>query len=96
MTPEKLLNTNNNINDYKRATVANGHVLCNVESNSDAMLESETEESQGEHIPFLKTDMTTALLLRASDSARTNPASPNTDNLQVLLCSATIKDPVAV
>lgn len=96
--PEKLLNTNNNINDYssKREAVANGHVLYNVESSSDAPLESETEASQGEHIPFLDGDTTAVLLLRATDIVRTNPASPN-DDLQVMSSSNSMKqDPVAV
>lgn len=97
-SPEKLVNTNNIINDYstKRAGVSNGHVLHNVESSGDIILESETEEPHGEHTPFLTTDNTTALLLRAMDSSRTNPASPN-DDLQVKSSSATPKQhPVAV
>lgn len=86
--PEKLLNINNNIN--KRV---NGDVLHNVEPGGDSML---TEEPQGEHTPFLNTDSTTALLLRAMDMSRTNPASPN-DDLQDTSSSSTTKlDPVAV
>eukprot|EP00064_Thunnus_orientalis_P003522 superscaffoldBa00000289_g3531 len=97
-SPEKLVNTNTTINNYstKRGGITNGHVLHNVESSGDSILESQTEEPQGEHTPFLTTDSTTALLLRAMDSSRTNPASPN-DDLQVKSSSATIKqDPVAV
>ncbi|KAJ0012735.1 hypothetical protein NQD34_017069 [Periophthalmus magnuspinnatus] len=93
---EKLLN--NNINDYnfKGATVANGAVLYNAESCSDGMLQSETEESQGEYISFFNGDVTTAPLLRATDSVRTTPASSN-DTPQVMSCNATIKqDQVAV
>lgn len=97
-SPEKLMNTNTTINNYstKRGGITNGHVLHNVESSGDSILESQTEEPQGEHTPFLTTDSTTAVLLRAMDSSRTNPASPN-DDLQVKSSSATIKqDPVAV
>ncbi|XP_070780658.1 pro-neuregulin-1, membrane-bound isoform isoform X1 [Enoplosus armatus] len=91
-SPEKLLNTNNNINDCstKRAGVTNGHLPHNVESSGDSVLVSETGEPQGEHTPFLTTDSTTALLLRAMDSSRTNPASPN-DDLQVKSSSSTTK-----
>lgn len=95
---EKLLNTNNNINDSstKRAGVTNGHLPHDVESSGDRMLVSETEEPQGEHNPFLTTDSTTTLLLRAMYSSRTNPASPN-DDLQVKSSSTTTKhDPITV
>lgn len=95
---EKLLNTNNNINDSstKRAGVTNGHLHHDVESSGDRMLVSETEEPQGEHTPFLTTDSTTTLLLRAMYSSRTNPASPN-DDLQVKSSSTTTKhDPITV
>ncbi|XP_051268255.1 pro-neuregulin-1, membrane-bound isoform isoform X5 [Dicentrarchus labrax] len=97
-SPEKLLNTNNKINDCatKGAGVANGHLPHNVECSGDSMLVSKTEQPQGEHTPFLTTHSTTALLLRAMYSSRTNPASPN-DDLQVNLSSYTTKqDPVAV
>ncbi|XP_042364784.1 pro-neuregulin-1, membrane-bound isoform isoform X2 [Plectropomus leopardus] len=100
-SPEKLLNTNNNINDYSTIKVTSGHVLHNVESNSDNMLLRETEEPQGEHTPFLTTDSTAALLLRAMDMSRTNPASPNYDlqlDDQMMTSSnfTTKQDPIAV
>ncbi|XP_049908640.1 pro-neuregulin-1, membrane-bound isoform isoform X1 [Epinephelus moara] len=95
-SPEKLLNTNNNTNDYSTKRVTNGHVLQNVESSSDSMLVSETEEPKGEHTPFITSDSTTTLLLRAMDMSRTNPASPN-DDLQDTSSSLTTKqDPIAV
>ncbi|KAM7369451.1 hypothetical protein PAMP_013718 [Pampus punctatissimus] len=91
-SPEKLVNTNNIINDYS----TNGPVLHNVESGGDSIIENETDEPQGEHKPFLTPVSTIALLLRAMDSSRTNPASPN-DDLQIKSSSATTKqDPVAV
>lgn len=94
-SPEKKMNTNNNIDDCsnKRAGVTNGHLLHNVGSSGDSMLASKTDEPQGEHTHFL-TNSTTALLL--GDSRRTNPASPN-DDIQVKSSSFTTKlDPVAV
>lgn len=97
-TAASLLNKNNNIDNCstKRAGVTDGHLPCNVESGDESMLMSETEEPQGEHTPFLTTVSTTVLLLRAMDSCRTNPASPN-DDLQVKSsCSTTKQDPVAV
>ncbi|XP_074473412.1 pro-neuregulin-1, membrane-bound isoform isoform X2 [Sebastes fasciatus] len=95
-SPEKQFNTNNNINSFSTKRVTNGHVLHNAESSGDGMLVSETEEPHGEHTPFLTTDSTTALLLRAMDSSRTNPAPPN-DDLQYESSSYTTKrDPVAV
>ncbi|KAM7393425.1 hypothetical protein PAMA_008193 [Pampus argenteus] len=91
-SPEKLVNTNNIINDYS----TNDPVLHNVESGGDGIIENETDEPQGEHKPFLTPVSTIALLLRAMDSSRTNPASPNHD-LQIKSSSATTKqDPVAV
>lgn len=95
-SPEKLLNTNNNDCSTKRAGVTSGHLPHNVESSGDSMLVSETEEPQGEHTPFLTTDSTTDLLLRAMDSSRTNPASPNDDLQFRSSTSATKQDPVAV
>ncbi|XP_076614385.1 pro-neuregulin-1, membrane-bound isoform isoform X2 [Chaetodon auriga] len=96
-SPEKLLNANNNIDcSTKRAGVANGHLPHNVESSGDGVLVSDTEEPQGEHMPFLTTESTAALLLRAMYSSRTNPASPN-DDLQVKSSSSTTKqNPVTV
>ncbi|XP_047426332.1 pro-neuregulin-1, membrane-bound isoform isoform X6 [Mugil cephalus] len=94
-SPEKFINTNNNINDCNTKIVA-GQVLHYIESCGDIMLVSEAEVPQGEHIPFLTTDSTTALLLRAMDSSRTNPASLN-DDMQVKSSSSTIQqDPVTV
>lgn len=94
-SPEKL-NTNNNINDCSTKRVPNGHLLHSVESSGDSLLVSETEQRQGEHTPFLTTESTTALLFRAMDSSRTNPASPN-DALQVKSSNSTTKrDPIAV
>ncbi|GAA6227216.1 pro-neuregulin-1, membrane-bound isoform-like [Lates japonicus] len=89
-SPEKIIHTNNNISDCstKRAVITNGHVLHNVESSGDSMLASETEEPKGEHTAFLLTDSTTALLLRAMDSSRTNPASSD-DDMQVKSSSST-------
>ncbi|XP_026154099.1 pro-neuregulin-1, membrane-bound isoform isoform X5 [Mastacembelus armatus] len=91
-SPDKLINTNNNISDCstKRARVTNGYVLYNTESSSDSVLVSETLEPQGECTSFLTTDGTTALSLRAMDSGRTNPASPN-DNVQVSSSISTTK-----
>lgn len=96
-SPEKLLNANNNIDcSTKRAGVANGHLPHNVESSGDSLLVSEPEEPQGEHTPFLTTESTAALLLRAVYSSRTNPAPPN-DDLQVKSSTSTTKqDPVTV
>ncbi|XP_068430899.1 pro-neuregulin-1, membrane-bound isoform isoform X2 [Clinocottus analis] len=85
--PEKLLNTNNNINSTK--SVTNGHVQQIVESNADNMLVREKEERQG-------TDSTTTLVLRAMDSSRTNPASPTNDAQDKSSSSSTKQDPVAV
>lgn len=94
-SPEQFINTNNNISDCDTKTVV-GHVLHYIESCGDIMLVSEAEAPQGEHIPFLTTDSTTALLLRAMDSSRTNPASLN-DDMQVKSSSAAIQqDPVTV
>ncbi|XP_054469018.1 pro-neuregulin-1, membrane-bound isoform [Anoplopoma fimbria] len=94
--PEKLLNTNNNINNCSTKRVTNGHVQHNVESSGGNMLVREKEEGQGEHTSFLTTDSTTTLLLRAMDSSRTNPAFP-TDDMQDKSSSYTTKqDPVAV
>ncbi|XP_040915613.1 pro-neuregulin-1, membrane-bound isoform isoform X2 [Toxotes jaculatrix] len=97
-SPKKIIPTNNNISDCstKKAGVTNGYVLHNVESSGDSMLVGETEEPQGERTPFFTTDSTTALLLRAMDSSRTNPASSN-DDVQVKSSGSTTKqNPVAV
>ncbi|XP_028274489.1 pro-neuregulin-1, membrane-bound isoform isoform X2 [Parambassis ranga] len=91
-SPESFVNTNN-ISDCSTKGVS-GPVLHYMES-SDSLLVSESEEPQGEHTPFLATDSTTDLLVRARDSSRTNPASPN-DDLQVMSSCPTIQDPVAV
>ncbi|XP_030005738.1 pro-neuregulin-1, membrane-bound isoform isoform X3 [Sphaeramia orbicularis] len=94
---QTLAHTNNNITDYGTKRVANGHVLYNVESGGDVTLESEGEEPQGEHTPFLIRDSTPALLLRAVDGSRTNPASANHDLMvQASGATATKQDPAAV
>ncbi|KAM9840943.1 pro-neuregulin-1, membrane-bound isoform 2-T2 [Aulostomus maculatus] len=95
--PQTLENTNNCINkcSAKKAGVPNGHLLHSVESCGD-MLASDTEGPHGEHTPFFTTDSTTALLLRALDSSRTNPASSPHDDLQVTSTSATKYHPGAV
>ncbi|XP_029299859.1 pro-neuregulin-1, membrane-bound isoform isoform X1 [Cottoperca gobio] len=93
---EKLLNTNNNINNCSTNSVLNGHVLHYMESSGDRVLVIETEEPQGEYTPFLTTDSTTTLLLRAIDSGRTNPASPKDDLQDKSSSSTTKQDPVAV
>ncbi|KAK9532991.1 hypothetical protein VZT92_010348 [Zoarces viviparus] len=94
--PEKLLNTNNNINSCSTKRVTNGHVQQNVQSSGDNMLVREKEERQGERTSFLTTDSTTTLLLRAMDSSRTNLASP-TNDVADKSSSSTIKlNPVAV
>ncbi|XP_026195356.1 pro-neuregulin-1, membrane-bound isoform isoform X3 [Anabas testudineus] len=90
-SPEKQMNTSNCINDYinKRAGVANGHLLHNVESSGDSIVVmSKSEEPQGEHMPFLTTDSSTVLL--HGDSRRTNAVSPN-DDVQVKSSSSTTK-----
>ncbi|XP_067340284.1 pro-neuregulin-1, membrane-bound isoform isoform X3 [Channa argus] len=95
-SPERRTKTNNNINDcsIKTAGVANGHVLLNGEFSVDGILVSEKQEPQEEHMPFIATDRTIALMLQ--DSRRTNPASPNGD-VKVKSSNSTIKqDPVAV
>ncbi|XP_068562118.1 pro-neuregulin-1, membrane-bound isoform isoform X2 [Cebidichthys violaceus] len=95
--PEKLLNTNNNINSCSTKRVTNGHVQQNVESSGDNMLVREKEERQGECTSFLTTDSTTTLLLRAMDSSsRTNPASPTNDVPDKSSSSTTKQNPVAV
>ncbi len=95
-SPEKLLNTNNNINICSTKRVPNGHLPHNVESSDDSMVVSKTGKRQGEHTPFLTTESTTALLFGAMDGSRTNPASPN-DDLQIKSSSSTTKqDPIAV
>ncbi|XP_063334004.1 pro-neuregulin-1, membrane-bound isoform isoform X1 [Pelmatolapia mariae] len=76
--PVKLINTNNNVSDCSNNSVTN-HVVDYLRLNGDSILVSDTEEPRGEHIPFLSADRNTALLLRAVDSGRTNPASPNDD-----------------
>ncbi|CAK6975720.1 pro-neuregulin-1%2C membrane-bound isoform isoform X1 [Scomber scombrus] len=97
VSPEMLVNSNNIIANYStKRSVPNGHLLHNVDSSGDNILEGEIEDPHGEHTPFLTMDSTTALLLRAMDSSRTNPASPN-DDQQVKSSSATTKqNPVAV
>lgn len=91
----KLINTNKNINDCSMKRITS-HMLHYMDSSADSMVVSETEEPQGEQIPFLSTDSTTAPLLKAMGSNRTNPASPN-DGLQVKSSYPTIKqDPIAV
>ncbi|XP_034403579.1 pro-neuregulin-1, membrane-bound isoform isoform X2 [Cyclopterus lumpus] len=87
--PEKLLNTNNNINSCSTKRVTNGHVQHIVESCGDNMRVREKEVRQG-------TDSTTTLLLRAMDSSRTNPASPTNDVQDKSSSSPTKQDPVAV
>ncbi|KAI4816912.1 hypothetical protein KUCAC02_009212 [Chaenocephalus aceratus] len=80
--------TNNNIDSCgtKRA--------ADVQSSGDSMLAIDSEE---EHTPFFSTNSTTALLLRAMDSSRTNPALPNDDLLEKPSSFITVKpDPVAV
>ncbi|CAI5667675.1 pro-neuregulin-1, membrane-bound isoform isoform X2 [Oreochromis niloticus] len=76
--PVKLINTNNNVSDCSNKSVTD-HVVDYLRLNGDSILVSDTEEPRGEHIPFLSADRNTALLLRAIDSSRTNPASPNDD-----------------
>lgn len=94
--PEKLLNTNNNINNCSTKINSNGHLLHNVESSGVSMLKNESQEPQGEHTPFITTDSATAHLRRAVYSSRTNPASSN-DGLQVKPSNSTTKqDPVTV
>lgn len=97
VSPEMLVNSNNIIENYStKRSVPNGHLLHNVESSGDNILEREIEDPHGEHTPFLTMDSATALLLRAMDSSRTNPALPN-DDQQVKSSSATTKqNPVAV
>uniref|UniRef100_A0A8C4NY85 Neuregulin C-terminal domain-containing protein n=1 Tax=Dicentrarchus labrax TaxID=13489 RepID=A0A8C4NY85_DICLA len=96
LPPSPLFSMENGNYQIIGAGVANGHLPHNVECSGDSMLVSKTEQPQGEHTPFLTTHSTTALLLRAMYSSRTNPASPN-DDLQVNLSSYTTKqDPVAV
>lgn len=95
-SPKKLLNTSNIDCHANKAGVTNGYLQHNVEYSCDSMLISKTEEPQLEHTPYLTTDSTTALGLRAMYSSRTNPASLN-DDLQVKSsCSTTKQDPVAV
>nr|XP_046231098.1 pro-neuregulin-1, membrane-bound isoform isoform X2 [Scatophagus argus] len=97
-SPEKLLHANKNINDCntKSIGVTNGHWPLNVEFSGDGMLVSDMKEPQGELTSFATTDSTTALLLKAIYSSRTNPASPN-DDLQVKSSNSTTKhDPVTV
>ncbi|CAL9682589.1 unnamed protein product [Knipowitschia caucasica] len=87
---EKLLQTNNNIHEYnyKDATVANGPAPHY--SHSDAH-ESEMQELHREHISTLLNGVvTTAPLLRATDSVRTTPG-PTNDTPQVLSSDITIK-----
>ncbi|XP_005751377.1 pro-neuregulin-1, membrane-bound isoform isoform X1 [Pundamilia nyererei] len=78
IAPVKLINTNNNVSDCSNNSVTD-HVVDYLRLNGDSILVSDTEEPQGEHIPFLSADRNTVLLLRAVDSGRTNPASPNDD-----------------
>uniref|UniRef100_A0A3Q4GC14 Neuregulin 1 n=1 Tax=Neolamprologus brichardi TaxID=32507 RepID=A0A3Q4GC14_NEOBR len=78
IAPVKLINTNNNVSDCSNNSVTD-HVVDYLRLNGDSMLVSDTEEPRGEHIPFLSADRNTVLLLRAVDSGRTNPASPNDD-----------------
>ncbi|CAN9504685.1 unnamed protein product [Ophioblennius macclurei] len=86
---------NNSTSDCAARGMAD-HALHYMESSANSMLVSEAEESQGDHTPFLTMESTAALLLRAKDSSRTNPASPGGD-LQVKPSKATIKqDPDAV
>lgn len=94
----EIILTNNNISGRKTksAGVANGHVLHNLESSVESMLVSEPEEPRGEHTPFLSIDNATALLLKAMDSSRTNPASSNDDMQVKSSCFTTKQDPVAV
>lgn len=90
-SPEDKTNNNNDSCGTKRA--ADGHVLRNVESSGDSMLVIDSEE---EHTPFFTTNSTTALLLRAMDSSRTNPALPNDDLLEKPSSFTVKPDPVAV
>uniref|UniRef100_A0A3P9BPT3 Neuregulin 1 n=1 Tax=Maylandia zebra TaxID=106582 RepID=A0A3P9BPT3_9CICH len=78
IAPVKLINTNNNVSDCSNNSVTD-HVVDYLRLNGDSILVSDTEEPRGEHIPFLSADRNTVLLLRAVDSGRTNPASPNDD-----------------
>uniref|UniRef100_A0A3Q0S0B3 Neuregulin 1 n=1 Tax=Amphilophus citrinellus TaxID=61819 RepID=A0A3Q0S0B3_AMPCI len=76
-TPEKSINTNNNVSDCSIKSVT-GNLLDYMRSNGDKLI-SDTEKLQEEHTLFLSADSSTALLLRAVDSSRTNPAPPNDD-----------------
>ncbi|XP_042084765.1 sodium-coupled neutral amino acid transporter 9 isoform X2 [Haplochromis burtoni] len=78
IAPVKLINTNNNVSDCSNNSVTD-HVVDYLRLNGDSILVSDTEDPRGEHIPFLSADRNTVLLLRAVDSGRTNPASPNDD-----------------
>lgn len=71
-TPEKLINTNNNVSDCSIKSVTS-NLLDYMRSNGDKLM-SGTEKLQEEHTLFLTADGSTALLLRAVDSSRTNPA----------------------
>lgn len=95
---EKLLNANNNIDDSssEKVGVINSLVSHYVDSSGDKMLVRETEEPQGEHNPLFTTESTTALLLRAMYSSRTNPASPK-NALHVQSSGTTTQhDPITV
>ncbi|KAF3848722.1 hypothetical protein F7725_015219 [Dissostichus mawsoni] len=85
--------TNNNIASCGTKRAADGHVQRNVESSGDSMLVIDSEE---EHTPFFTTNSTTALLLRAMDSSRTNPALPNDDLLEKPSSFTVKPDPVAL
>lgn len=76
-TPDKLINTNNNVSDCSIKSFT-GNLLDYMRSNGDRLI-SDTEKLQEEHALFLTADSSTALLLRAVDSSRTNPAPPNDD-----------------
>ncbi|XP_077944420.1 pro-neuregulin-1, membrane-bound isoform isoform X2 [Gasterosteus aculeatus] len=82
--PEKLQNTNNNINNSSPEKIPNGHEH-NV---GDNMLVNEKEECQRKH--------TTTLLLKVIDSSRTNPASPTNDAQEKSSSSTAKHDPIAL
>lgn len=94
---EKLLNPNNNSKNC--STNIGGftnYQLPHLWYSSDRMFIKDTKEPQWEHSSFLAMDSTTALLLRAMYSSRTNPASPN-DGLHIKSSSITTKnDPITV
>ncbi|XP_029940713.1 pro-neuregulin-1, membrane-bound isoform isoform X5 [Salarias fasciatus] len=88
-SPQEPLGGTNGVSDGGGRAMAD-HVLHYMESGAQA------EEAPGDRTPFLTMESTAALLLRARDSSRTNPAAPGAD-LQGKPAKATIKqDPDAV